>query len=294
MGNGQHRNRRGARPRPGPHKHGGAGNPGRATTQLIPPVAPASAASETTPTDRGADEDAGEHSPEPASALPVAADHSVTPGALAAEQEAAEGQDAPPSAHVETNQEARWHGADDAPQPSLVEASPAEEFTAEANMARTSNGSVPASRSRFDRFYTPGQGSRPERPERPERIAPAINPVLPPIASPPPSTPRRTERVERAPVAREPMDDDDGPDYTGPRADVRGNVGELIDSLHEVFARDRAIATQGGAARCGVCYLHFPVGELIYRDVEGFYVCESCAHALGSARVPMVRRQQRQ
>jgi hypothetical protein len=71
-------------------------------------------------------------------------------------------------------------------------------------------------------------------------------------------------------------------------------VGGLIDSLHEVFSRDRAIATQGGASRCGVCYLHFPVGELTYRDTEGFYVCESCAHALGSARVPMVRRQQRQ
>lgn len=74
--------------------------------------------------------------------------------------------------------------------------------------------------------------------------------------------------------------------------EVRGDVGALIDSLHEVFARDRAIATQGSSARCGLCYLHYPVAELDYRD-DGYYICASCQRGLGNAHVPMVRRQQR-
>jgi hypothetical protein len=78
-----------------------------------------------------------------------------------------------------------------------------------------------------------------------------------------------------------------------PRRDVRGDVGSLIDSLREVFERDRSVASQGGTARCGICYLHFPVAELDYRAEEGFYVCAPCAQRLGATRLPMIRRQQR-
>ena len=78
-----------------------------------------------------------------------------------------------------------------------------------------------------------------------------------------------------------------------PREDVRGDVGPLIDALHEVFVQDRAIASQGGSTRCGICYLHFPFSELEYREAEGYYICASCKRALGPARLPMVRKQRR-
>lgn len=74
--------------------------------------------------------------------------------------------------------------------------------------------------------------------------------------------------------------------------DVRGDVGPLIDSLRDLFERDREVASRGNAARCGICYLHFTLSELLYRDEEGFYVCPSCAKVLLHTRVMMVRRQQ--
>ena len=77
------------------------------------------------------------------------------------------------------------------------------------------------------------------------------------------------------------------------RPETRGEVGPLIAALHEVFERDRGIASQGGSARCGICYLHYPLSELVYRDDEGYYVCATCAKALGHAQVFMVRRQQK-
>lgn len=76
------------------------------------------------------------------------------------------------------------------------------------------------------------------------------------------------------------------------RPEVRAGLGELIDSLHELFARDRAVASQAGI-RCGICYLHFPKEALEYRDEEGYYVCGSCAEALARERLNMVRRQHR-
>lgn len=105
-------------------------------------------------------------------------------------------------------------------------------------------------------------------------------------------------------VAREPdrreedattADDDESDEAwtTLPRRDVRGEVGPLIDALHEVFVQDRAVSSQGGSTRCGICYLHFPYSELEYRDPEGYYVCPSCKRALGPARLPMVRKQRR-
>lgn len=301
MGSGQHRNRRGARPRPAPHKHGGAGNQGRATTQLIPPVMATSAVTGDNPSDRDTDVGAGE----PASALPATSDAHGVP---AMERDAVSSQDASSHSPAETNHRHHQPGGGHAPQPALVEVEEplAEETTVEAGATHNPTGAAPAGRGRFERFYTPGQGSRAERVER---VAPPISPALPAVVSAPPAPPRRVERSERsergdhverperverpAIVSEPPLDEDESLEYTGPRSDVRGNVGSLIDSLHEVFTHDRAIASQGGASRCGVCYLHFPVGELIYRDAEGFYVCQSCAHALGSARVPMVRRQQR-
>lgn len=77
------------------------------------------------------------------------------------------------------------------------------------------------------------------------------------------------------------------------RPEVRGDVGPLIDALHALFEHDRAVASQTGAARCGICYLHFAAADMTYRQVEGFYVCEDCARALGPNQVFMVRKQQR-
>jgi hypothetical protein len=77
------------------------------------------------------------------------------------------------------------------------------------------------------------------------------------------------------------------------RPEVRGDVGPLIAALHEIFERDRGVASQGASARCGICYLHYPLAELAYRDDEGFYVCAACTKALGHSQVFMVRRQQK-
>jgi hypothetical protein len=82
-------------------------------------------------------------------------------------------------------------------------------------------------------------------------------------------------------------------DYEPSPRDVRGEVGALIDALRALFVRDRAVASQGGTTRCGICYLHFTLPELEYRQAEGFYVCADCAHALRGGALPMVRRQQR-
>ncbi|HYU73075.1 MAG TPA: hypothetical protein VEL31_10385 [Ktedonobacteraceae bacterium] len=67
----------------------------------------------------------------------------------------------------------------------------------------------------------------------------------------------------------------------------------MLISLHEIFEHDRQVASQQDARRCGICYLHFLVGELHYRDEEGFYVCAGCERAAGKYRMPMLRRQQK-
>jgi hypothetical protein len=67
----------------------------------------------------------------------------------------------------------------------------------------------------------------------------------------------------------------------------------MIEALRELFALDRQVASQPDSARCGVCYLHFTISELRYRDEEGFYVCRGCERLLGKQRMPMVRRQQK-
>ena len=67
----------------------------------------------------------------------------------------------------------------------------------------------------------------------------------------------------------------------------------MLVSLHEIFERDRQIASQSDTTRCGICYLHFIMSELQYRDEEGFYVCAGCERALGKQTLPMVRQQQK-
>jgi hypothetical protein len=67
----------------------------------------------------------------------------------------------------------------------------------------------------------------------------------------------------------------------------------MIVSLHELFEHDRQVASQSDAARCGICYLYFSVGELHYREEEGFYVCPNCERQLGKYRLPMLRKQKK-
>lgn len=92
-------------------------------------------------------------------------------------------------------------------------------------------------------------------------------------------------------------EDDDASEYAAHERrllrDVRGDVGTLIDSLHDLFAQDRTVASQGNATRCGICYLHYPLSELEYREAEGYYVCVVCKRALGPTQLMMVRRQQK-
>jgi len=66
----------------------------------------------------------------------------------------------------------------------------------------------------------------------------------------------------------------------------------LIESLHDLFEHDRQVASQSDATRCGLCYLHFSLLELHYRE-EGFYVCENCEKSLGKRGQSMLRRQQK-
>ncbi len=67
---------------------------------------------------------------------------------------------------------------------------------------------------------------------------------------------------------------------------------QMIISLHDLFEHDRQVASAPDSTRCGICYLHFSLSELEYRD-EGFYVCPGCARTLGQHKLPMVRKQQK-
>jgi hypothetical protein len=79
-----------------------------------------------------------------------------------------------------------------------------------------------------------------------------------------------------------------GRSYSGPL-----EVESLIASLKELFAQDRQVASQQDGTRCGICYLHFTVSELSYREEEGFYACQGCERTLGKTTIPMLRRQQK-
>ena len=67
---------------------------------------------------------------------------------------------------------------------------------------------------------------------------------------------------------------------------------QMIQSLHDLFEQDRQLASQPEVTRCGICYLHYPVSELHFRD-EGLYMCQRCEHALGKQTMPVVRQQQK-
>ena len=67
----------------------------------------------------------------------------------------------------------------------------------------------------------------------------------------------------------------------------------MLVSLHELFEQDRQVASQQDARRCGICYLHFMVSELHYREEEGLYVCQGCEKAASKLQLPMLRRQQK-
>lgn len=78
----------------------------------------------------------------------------------------------------------------------------------------------------------------------------------------------------------------------------RGYLGSfdfeaMIDSLRELFAHDRQVASQQDSKRCGICYLYFTGEDLRYREEEGFYVCPACQQALGKQTLCMIRRQQK-
>ncbi len=150
----------------------------------------------------------------------------------------------------------------------------------------------PTPRARVGRFYAPGGPLRPDESwvERtPSANAPNAPAELDTGAAP--QTPGRfgVSDATHSPASHEHYEHFDHSTRNGPRDDL----GRLIDSLHNLFEQDRAVASQTGAARCGVCYLHFPLADLDYRDQEGFYVCPGCKRSLGAAHIPMVRRQQR-
>lgn len=67
---------------------------------------------------------------------------------------------------------------------------------------------------------------------------------------------------------------------------------QMVLSLHDLFEHDRQIASQTDSTRCGVCYLHFALDNLHYRE-EGFYICDSCERQLGHQRMFMLRKQQK-
>ena len=68
---------------------------------------------------------------------------------------------------------------------------------------------------------------------------------------------------------------------------------EMITSLRELFASDRQVASQTDSKRCGICYLHFTINDLTYREVEGFYICANCVQTLGKQNLSMLRHQQK-
>ena len=309
MGNGQNRNRRGgARTRHGPHRGGAANGDRRSATQLVPPALVASAeatASAHTEVDIEANAER-----EDASALDTEGDSQfVRVGEPSTPAEAAEDvvmpSPAEPSADDSETVEAPITPAA-SEVPKAPEAPEALETQEPPEVERR------APRGRFERFYAPGQGPRAEQQTA---GGAATNGATngaghtashaaghtsshvphPTTHASPPSTPaRHVPSVLHAEASAEDDDEESGSSLDIPREDVRGAVGGLIDDLHDLFTQDRTVASQGGNSRCGICYFHFPLGELVYREAEGFYVCQRCDRSLSGARVSMVRRQQRQ
>jgi hypothetical protein len=86
----------------------------------------------------------------------------------------------------------------------------------------------------------------------------------------------------------------DEPRYTRQRTPTPpGDLTDMLKSLRDLFVRDRAIAAQSDARRCGVCYLMFAPEDVTYREDDGCYVCAGCQKALGAQRMAMLRRQKK-
>jgi hypothetical protein len=96
----------------------------------------------------------------------------------------------------------------------------------------------------------------------------------------------RAERLDRG----ERGEPGERPDRDG---QSRLDLPHLIESLRQQFEQDRTLASQAGTARCGICYFYYRQADLLYREEEGFYICQRCQRSLGNGRVKMVRRQQR-
>lgn len=289
MGNGQNRNRRGgARIRHGPHRGGAGANDRRGATHLMPPtpeaapqaepeVAQASAAAE-------AQAEADQPTPDQAQAAEMAEEQfERQAGELRGATSQARAETEPGIEVAASDQPAQTPPASEASAPlpsvkSAESAAPQEPHETEASVE-------PERRAPRGRFYAPGQGPRTEHNGHNGHAANGA-------ARRPPREPL-TAYVPSLASSAQPAEDEGEAAYSGPREDVRGPVGELIDALHDLFSRDRAIASQGSSSRCGICYFHFTLGELVYREAEGFYVCQACERALGGSRVSMARRQQR-
>ena len=298
MGNGQNRNRRGgARTRHGPHRGGAGASDKRGATHLMPSTYDATpeTTSETTPALEAAQEQLdADATPDQAQAAEIAA------AEIAEEQferQAGELHGAPQQARAETEPgievaassepPAEPSAASEAPTPPpSASSAPSAEPPAQRELEASAE---PERRAPRGRFYAPGQGPRIEHNGHNGHNGHANGLSRRPSREPPSAY---VPSVSSSPQPAENDDEGDAP-YSGPREDVRGLVGELIDALHGLFTQDRAIASQGGSSRCGICYFHFSLSELVYREAEGFYVCHACERALGGARVPMARRQQR-
>ena len=96
----------------------------------------------------------------------------------------------------------------------------------------------------------------------------------------------RTDRVER-------VERNEGVERHERDGQPRMDLAQLIESLHQQFEQDRSMASQAGTARCGVCYFYYRQTDLLFREEEGFYICQRCQRSLGNGRIKMVRRQQR-
>ncbi|HKD74606.1 MAG TPA: hypothetical protein VKB76_03895, partial [Ktedonobacterales bacterium] len=86
----------------------------------------------------------------------------------------------------------------------------------------------------------------------------------------------------------------DEPRYTRQRTPTPpSDLTDMLKSLRDLFVRDRSIAAQSDARRCGICYLMFAPEDVTYREDDGCYVCAGCQKALGAQRMSMLRRQKK-
>lgn len=320
MGNGQNKRRRGAaHGRQSPHRGGASVTNDRRSSQLVPSTS-ASVTPETAPdampdatteaiiSDRSADAIGNANSDadprDPGETLAKAND------TAADEPESAPPTPATPLAREESVANPPEPVTEPVTEPAVVESAVVEPAVVEPAVVESAvePAEAPtaplepeqrAPRGRFERFYAPGQQPRASSNGRhgaAERNGKSAAPHAAESDEDPHQSNGRGRHAPQTTLRHTPVSEDEDDEAliaSGPREDVRGAVGGLIDSLHDLFTRDRGLASQGGVSRCGICYLHYPLGELVYHEGEGFYICRTCERALGGARINMVRRQQR-